>query len=179
MATTLGKANALRYRSYVYDPETALYYLQSRYYNPGTGRFINADALTSTGQGLLGNNMFAYCLNNPVRYADASGSRCVEKTSPEEDEEEDEYKLIGAGIQIELSGNIGPISVGFGFEVIIYWDTPECERYGNPIVAVYVYNEGKLTCDTKALLGTVSEIIDLLLNNIDLIRVDGVMQFKQ
>ena len=37
------------------------------------GRFINADAFTSTGQGLLGNNMFAYCGNNPVNYEDPSG----------------------------------------------------------------------------------------------------------
>ena len=40
--------------SYVYDTETQLYYLQSRYYNPEIGRFINADALVSTGQGNLG-----------------------------------------------------------------------------------------------------------------------------
>ena len=45
---------------------TTLYYLQSRYYDSELGRFINADALVSTGQGVLGNNMFAYCLNNPV-----------------------------------------------------------------------------------------------------------------
>lgn len=38
------------------------------------GRFINADAFTSTGQGLLGNNMFAYCNNNPVNYSDSSGN---------------------------------------------------------------------------------------------------------
>ena len=47
--------------------------MQSRYYNPETGRFLNADALTSTGQGLLGNNMFAYCYNSPVNKADNSG----------------------------------------------------------------------------------------------------------
>ena len=60
-----------------YNPiqELGLYYLQSRYYNPTWGRFINADALVSTGQGILGNNMFAYCNNNPVNYADESG--CV------------------------------------------------------------------------------------------------------
>ena len=51
-----------------------MYYLQSRYYNPTWGRFINADALVSTGQGILGNNMFAYCLNNPVAYRDSSGT---------------------------------------------------------------------------------------------------------
>ena len=57
-------------RSYVYVEETELYYLQSRYYNSEIGRFINADALVSTGQGLLGNNMFVYCLNNPVNAYD-------------------------------------------------------------------------------------------------------------
>jgi hypothetical protein len=38
------------------------------------GRFINADALVSTGQGILGNNMFAYCLNNPVLFDDPTGN---------------------------------------------------------------------------------------------------------
>lgn len=63
MANTLGQHNPLRYRGYVYDRETGLYYLQSRYYNPEWGRFINADNYPSTGQGLLGNNMFAYFSN--------------------------------------------------------------------------------------------------------------------
>ena len=53
--------------------ETGLYYLQSRYYNPTIGRFINADNYPSTGQGLLGNNMFAYCNNNPVTREDRNG----------------------------------------------------------------------------------------------------------
>ena len=66
MATTLGTHNPLRYRGYVYDWETGLYYLQSRYYDPELGRFINGDALVSTGQGFAGNNMFVYCLNSPV-----------------------------------------------------------------------------------------------------------------
>ena len=73
MANTLGLHNPLRYRGYVYDRETGLYYLQSRYYNPEWGRFINADNYPSTGQGLLGNNMFAYCNNNPVIRADSGG----------------------------------------------------------------------------------------------------------
>ena len=74
MASTLGSLNPLRYRGYVYDQETGLYYLQSRYYNPEIGRFINADGFTSTGQGLLGNNMFAYCGNNPISRYDPTGS---------------------------------------------------------------------------------------------------------
>ena len=73
MASTLGAANPLRYRGYVYDTETGLYYLSSRYYNPVWGRFINADGYASTGQGFDGNNMFAYCNGNPLRYRDSSG----------------------------------------------------------------------------------------------------------
>ena len=73
MASTLGKDNPLRYRGYVYDEETKLYYLQSRYYDPAIGRFINADAFPSTGQGLSGNNMFAYCGNNPVSRIEVGG----------------------------------------------------------------------------------------------------------
>ncbi len=74
MASTLGTLNPLRYRSYVYDEETELYYLQSRYYNPEISRFINADNYPTTGQGLTGNNMFAYCGNNPVDHKDATGA---------------------------------------------------------------------------------------------------------
>ena len=73
MANTLGVQNPLRYRGYVYDQETGLYYLQSRYYDPEIGRFINADAFPATGQGFVGNNMFAYCGNNPVNRVDHSG----------------------------------------------------------------------------------------------------------
>ena len=51
-----------------------MYYLQSRYYNPTLGRFINADVAVATGQGLIGNNTFAYCLNNPVNGCDPCGT---------------------------------------------------------------------------------------------------------
>jgi len=57
----------------VYESETGFYYLNSRYYDPETGRFINADGYVSTGQGILGNNMFAYCGNNSVVSYDTSG----------------------------------------------------------------------------------------------------------
>ena len=75
----LAEANPLRYRGYVYDTETEYYYLRSRYYNPEVGRFLNADALVSTGQGFEGNNMFAYCGNNPVRYSDKAGYKYREE----------------------------------------------------------------------------------------------------
>ena len=75
--------NPLTYRGYVYDYETGLYYVSSRYYDPAWGRFLNADVLMSTGQGLLGNNMFAYCRNNPVHRKDTLGTTDV--ATPDDD----------------------------------------------------------------------------------------------
>lgn len=72
-ASFIGHINPLRYRGYYYDRETRLYYLQSRYYDFANCRFINADTYLSTGQGMLGHNMFTYCGNNPVNYCDSSG----------------------------------------------------------------------------------------------------------
>lgn len=71
---TMADKNPLLYRGYYYDAETGFYYLQSRYYDPANRRFINADSYASTGQGFIGTNMFAYCNNNPVMYADDDGS---------------------------------------------------------------------------------------------------------
>ncbi len=65
--------NPFRYRGYYYDTEIGLYYLQSRYYNPQWGRFLNADGYVSTGTGFSGNNMYAYCNNNPVIRIDCNG----------------------------------------------------------------------------------------------------------
>ena len=73
LAGTLGLIQPFRYRGYVYDYETGFYYLQSRYYDPTTGRFISADVFLSTGQGVLGHNAYAYCLDNPVNMHDPSG----------------------------------------------------------------------------------------------------------
>ena len=65
--------NPLRYRGYVYDVETDLYYLQSRYYDPQMGRFVNGDVFPSTGQGYTGNNVYVYCGNSPVTRLDTGG----------------------------------------------------------------------------------------------------------
>ncbi len=62
----------ITYRGYMYDPNTGLYYLQSRYYNPTYGRFLNADSIMKTGEP-LGANIFAYCVNNPVNFVDYDG----------------------------------------------------------------------------------------------------------
>ena len=71
--THIANLNPFRYRGYTYDQETGFYYLTTRYYDPYVGRFLNADGLVSTGVGLDGYNMFAYCNNNPVLFSDSKG----------------------------------------------------------------------------------------------------------
>ena len=67
--------NPFRYRGYYYDTETGYYYLQSRYYNPKWGRFLNADSIGYLGANgdLISYNLYAYCSNNPVMYVDPTG----------------------------------------------------------------------------------------------------------
>ena len=67
--------NPFRYRGYYYDIDTSLYYLQSRYYNPAWGRFLNADGYLNANGDILGYNFFSYCSNNPITYMDSIGTR--------------------------------------------------------------------------------------------------------
>lgn len=73
---SMAEINPLRYRGYYFDRETGLYYLQSRYYDPEVGRFINADDAGTLGANgeILSYNLFAYCLNNPVNRTDDGGN---------------------------------------------------------------------------------------------------------
>ena len=68
--------NPLTYRGYIYDSETGFYYLQSRYYDPTVGRFLNADDVRYLGIGSVssGWNLYAYCYNSPTNYSDPSGN---------------------------------------------------------------------------------------------------------
>ena len=70
---SLAASNPIRYRGYYFDTETSLYYLQSRYYDPTVGRFINADNYATTYKTSTGANMFAYCMNSPVKGKDDGG----------------------------------------------------------------------------------------------------------
>ncbi len=68
-----------RYRSYIYDNDTGFYYLQSRYYDPIVGRFINADDTNYLGASgtVLSYNLYAYCENNPIYFIDETGNASV------------------------------------------------------------------------------------------------------
>ena len=78
--------NPFRYRGYYYDVNASMYYLQSRYYVPSWGRFLNADGAVNANGDLIGFNMYAYCSNNPVMYPDPTGEVIISAL------------LIGAGI---------------------------------------------------------------------------------
>ena len=72
----IGNINPFRYRGYYFDVESSLYYLNTRYYDPAIGRFINADEITildETRSQIHGLNLYMYCGNNPVMNVDPSG----------------------------------------------------------------------------------------------------------
>lgn len=69
----IGNINPFRYRSYYYDVETGIYYLNSRYYNPTWGRFINSDQVLQGNKDILGYNLYTYVSNNPTTFSDPTG----------------------------------------------------------------------------------------------------------
>ena len=82
MASTLGKINPFRYRGYVYDEETGLYYLRSRFYNPFTCRFVNADQLVLFGMNATSViHAYAYCNNMCINYDDPTGMERSEQSA--------------------------------------------------------------------------------------------------
>ncbi len=78
-ASHIAHKNPYRYRGYYYDIDTGLYYLQSRYYDPAVGRFMNADDAQFLGvsETVLGYNLLAYCENDPVNMVDMAGFAAI------------------------------------------------------------------------------------------------------
>ncbi|MBO5494498.1 MAG: RHS repeat-associated core domain-containing protein [Eubacterium sp.] len=70
----LAIVSPLTYRDYIYDYESGLYYLQSRYYAPFVGRFISADNVLDTCSGTsMSTNLYSYCENDPINNTDPYG----------------------------------------------------------------------------------------------------------
>ena len=75
----IAAVNPFRYRGYYYDSEIGMYYLQSRYYDPITGKFLNLDLpemllMFCASKDILSLNLMAYCLNEPIMDSDIFGS---------------------------------------------------------------------------------------------------------
>ena len=70
----VGSLNPFRYRGYYYDDETGMYYLQSRYYNPVWGRFMNLDGIIFDDGFYRNLNLYHYCKNNPGGNVDIAGN---------------------------------------------------------------------------------------------------------
>lgn len=104
----IANINPFRYRGYYYDQETGLYYLQSRYYDPETGRFINADdprqKAAETSNVLV--NSFAYCSNCVITYADPNGYKA--------------RKIVGYGVQVMINLHMLMFNFSFGAELVWY-----------------------------------------------------------
>ena len=74
-----GASNPIRYRGYYWDSDIKMYYLMTRYYDPKTGRFINANTINYLKlNSINGLNLYAYCGNNPIMYVDPSGHNWLE-----------------------------------------------------------------------------------------------------
>ena len=100
----LGRRNPFRFKGYYYDEELGMYYLNSRYYDPETGRFVNADdveVLEVEQENLAQYNLYAYCLNNPVNRADESGELSIPN-----------WAKIGIGIAVIAGLAIATVATG-------------------------------------------------------------------
>jgi len=70
--------NGPGYTGHVDDPETNIIYMQHRYYDPVTGRFISVDPVSPAAANIFNFNRYDYANNNPARYIDPDGRTCTE-----------------------------------------------------------------------------------------------------
>ena len=94
-----GARNPFRYRGYYFDTDLNMYYLMTRYYDPRTGRFINADNLNYLEpQTINGLNLYAYCGNNPIMCIDPMGTEVEENCYRDETDLDNQIWNSGAGV---------------------------------------------------------------------------------
>ena len=102
-STTGARYNPFRYRGYYYDEDTGFYYLNSRYYDPSVGRFLNADVFINSSDNFAGFNMFAYCSNNPIMSYDPMGyAEVITKDSENDGTPTNDFGPVNTG-----NGNVG------------------------------------------------------------------------
>ena len=105
----LANSNPIRYRGYYYDRETKLYYLNARYYNPEWRRFISPDDTSYLDpESVNGLNLYAYCYNDPVNYADPSGNFVISAAT---------LSTIVWAAKSMVVGLVVGAAIGAGFEI--------------------------------------------------------------
>lgn len=65
--------NEICYTGAIYDKDTGLYYMNARYYDAVTGRFISQDSYRGGIDDTKTWHLYAYCANNPINYVDPTG----------------------------------------------------------------------------------------------------------
>ena len=92
---SMGFSDNFGYRGQYHDTESGYIYLRNRYLDPSTGRFITEDPIKD------GNNWFAYCEGNPIKYTDLWGLASYIFYLPEfeEDAMDNKDELIKSGVQ--------------------------------------------------------------------------------
>ena len=123
MAATLGTRNPFRYRGYIYDEETELYYLRSRYYNPLVGRFVSVDAIAGIRGGLLSHNAYSYAYNNPVSLQDDDGLEPADVLYIFYHKEDfaKQAEFAAAVMEETYNGNVGLVPITCRSEFIDAW----------------------------------------------------------
>lgn len=108
---TIGKINPYRYRGYYYDIETGLFMMGHRYYSPELCRFIQPDDIEYLDPSSInGLNLYCYCMNNPIMYADPSGHMPEWLSTT--------LKIIG-GVAIIAGCVVGSIFTGGALSVVL------------------------------------------------------------
>ena len=136
---TIAEINPIRYRGYYYDTETGLYYLNSRYYDPEIGRFVNADSidtLTEVMDEVTDKNLFAYCDNNPLIRVDETGH--IWKYALAGGVMGGSWGMIGSSV-LAIIGSITPVG----------WIAISATILLVGAVSIYYYSEHKTTKNGK------------------------------
>lgn len=142
----IGIVNPFRYRGYYYDKETSLYYLNSRYYNPEWGRFLNSDNILGINQDMLSYNLFLYVSNNPIAFLDNNGYGKTYVIAYKSNNKENDNSLTSqaeGSIEYEYTENdpknVIMVTVTSGSDFVNAWNN--MDNYGE-IDNVFLYLHG-------------------------------------
>ena len=138
LAGSLGVINPFRYRGYVYDEETGVYYLRSRYFCTEQKRFVNSDSL-------IAYNVYAYCHNNPTNRSDSLGNYDYPTTKPEGKRELPLAYVAKKGCVLYKNSNgTGVMPYGeFEFGSPVAYEYSITEKQYTPVKALVLDERGK------------------------------------